>query len=413
MNVKFRMPKLGNLNKKSWLSELGMVFMGTTISIVLTFGTAHIIEQYQKKKAGRQMAIMVIHDIDNTVQKFRSYALEEEANYKMVQDVMMNIDSRSTISEDSVTTLMRFLTVIKDETYSLDDSCEKIFLNNQNAWSNINNAQFLDLVQTFFRERHDYYKSINTGVQWTKPVPFDDIVRKQMEHDDYLFNFVDYLKELFERDNVRYFLAMSSGRQQRFNQIADRWQCYSDQCKFMMDITDKELKEYAERTQRTGKPLKEHHLVGAWTGASNSNVQETFDFKADHTVRFQCDEQMTSPYYFGVLQLKTIYNGVWELKGDSLIMKYNPELETAVDTTGISYTSDMKKFVSNLMAEIDAAFDKMKKERMAEGIHADAYAVSIDNSLDKIEIRTEAKGEDGTMEPVFKYLLRKNEESEK
>ena len=108
MNVKFRMPKFSNLNKKSWLSELGMVFMGTTISIVLTFGTAHIIDKYEKKKAGRQMAIMVIHDIDNTVQKFRSYALEEEANYKMVQDVMMNIDSRSTISEDSVTTLMRF-----------------------------------------------------------------------------------------------------------------------------------------------------------------------------------------------------------------------------------------------------------------------------------------------------------------
>lgn len=64
------MPKFSNFTKKSWLSELGMVFMGTTISIVLTFGTAHVIEQYEKKKAGRQMAIMVIHDMDNTVQEF-------------------------------------------------------------------------------------------------------------------------------------------------------------------------------------------------------------------------------------------------------------------------------------------------------------------------------------------------------
>ena len=413
MNVKFRMPKFSNLNKKSWLSELGMVFMGTTISIVLTFGTAHIIDKYEKKKAGRQMAIMVIHDIDNTVQTFRKYAQQEESNYKMVQDVMMHMDSRSNIGEDSVTTLLRFLTVVNDESYTLDDSSEKIFLNNQNAWSNINNAQFLDVVQTFFRERHDMYKSINNGAQWTKPVPFDDVVRKQMEHEDYLFNFLDYFNELFEREDVRYFLAMSSGRQQRLNQIADRWQCYSDQCKFMMDITDKELKEYAEKSQRTGKPLKEHNIVGAWTGASNSNIQEIFDFKADHTLRYQCDEQMTSPYFFGVLQLKTIFNGVWELKGDSLILKYNPELETAVDTTGISYTPDMKKFVSNVMVEIDAAFDRMKKERAAEGIHTEAYGVSIDTSLDKIEMRGEAEGEDGTMETAFKYLLRKNEESEK
>ena len=242
MNVKFRMPKFSNLNKKSWLSELGMVFMGTTISIVLTFGTAHIIDKYEKKKAGRQMAIMVIHDIDNTVQTFRKYAQQEESNYKMVQDVMMHMDSRSNIGEDSVTTLLRFLTVVNDESYTLDDSSEKIFLNNQNAWSNINNAQFLDVVQTFFRERHDMYKSINNGAQWTKPVPFDDVVRKQMEHEDYLFNFLDYFNELFEREDVRYFLAMSSGRQQRLNQIADRWQCYSDQCNFMIDITDKDLK---------------------------------------------------------------------------------------------------------------------------------------------------------------------------
>ena len=35
MNVKFRMPKFSNFTKKSWLSELGMVFMGTTISMCL------------------------------------------------------------------------------------------------------------------------------------------------------------------------------------------------------------------------------------------------------------------------------------------------------------------------------------------------------------------------------------------
>lgn len=413
MNVKFRMPKFSNFTKKSWLSELGMVFMGTTISIVLTFGTAHVIEQYEKKKAGRQMAIMVIHDMDNTVQAFRRYAQQEESNYKMVQDVMMHMDSLSAISEDTLMMMLRFLTVYKDEIYILDDSSEKIFLNNQNAWSNINNAQFLDVVQSFFRERHDLYKTINNGAQWVRPVPLDDFVKKQMENEDYNLNSLDYLKELLSRDNVRYYLAMSSGRQLEFNDIADKWQCCSDQCKFMMDITDKELKEYAEKTLRTGKPLKEHNLIGAWTGTSNSNIQETIEFKDDHTLHYLCVEQMTSHCFFGLLQLKYSYNGVWTLKGDSLIMKYDPGMEYDVDTTGISYKPDMKESLSNVLDEVEEAFKQMKKKKAAEGVHTDAYAVSIDTSLDKIEMRSEEKDDEGMMQTVFKYLLRKNEESEK
>ena len=40
MNVKFRMPKFGQMQGgKSMLRELLMTTLGTTISIVLTFGT--------------------------------------------------------------------------------------------------------------------------------------------------------------------------------------------------------------------------------------------------------------------------------------------------------------------------------------------------------------------------------------
>ena len=48
MNVKFKMPKFRHdLTKKGWLKELLMTFLGTTISIVLTFGTAQLIENWQ------------------------------------------------------------------------------------------------------------------------------------------------------------------------------------------------------------------------------------------------------------------------------------------------------------------------------------------------------------------------------
>ena len=72
MNVKFKMPKFGRqLTGKGFLKEIGMTTLATTISIVLTFGTAALIEQHQKKQSGRQTAMMVIHDIDENIVQLR------------------------------------------------------------------------------------------------------------------------------------------------------------------------------------------------------------------------------------------------------------------------------------------------------------------------------------------------------
>ena len=50
MNVKFKMPKFGRKwTKKTWWKELLLTFLGTTISIVLTFGTTHWLDLKAKK----------------------------------------------------------------------------------------------------------------------------------------------------------------------------------------------------------------------------------------------------------------------------------------------------------------------------------------------------------------------------
>ena len=46
MNIKFRMPRLGNkLKGQSMLKEMTMTVIATTISIVLTFGSAFVVEK--------------------------------------------------------------------------------------------------------------------------------------------------------------------------------------------------------------------------------------------------------------------------------------------------------------------------------------------------------------------------------
>ena len=72
MNVKFRMPKFGQMQGgKSMLRELLMTTLGTTISIVLTFGTAAWLDQRQQAKNRRQTAMMVLSNIEDFVRNMR------------------------------------------------------------------------------------------------------------------------------------------------------------------------------------------------------------------------------------------------------------------------------------------------------------------------------------------------------
>ena len=73
MNAKFKMPKFGrNLTIRGWIKELLLTFIATTISIVLTFGTAAYLEDRQTVKARRMMAMTIINDIDQSLEVIKA-----------------------------------------------------------------------------------------------------------------------------------------------------------------------------------------------------------------------------------------------------------------------------------------------------------------------------------------------------
>lgn len=86
MNVKFKMPKFGRkLTGGSMMKELLLTILGTSISIVLTFGTAQYLEDQQKEQAQRQTAMMLIHDIDASVAIVEYMAEGEEKQKDAIQ----------------------------------------------------------------------------------------------------------------------------------------------------------------------------------------------------------------------------------------------------------------------------------------------------------------------------------------
>jgi len=93
MNVKFKLPKFGRkLTGGGMVKELLLTTLATTISIVLTFGTAHFVEQRQTAQAQRQTAMMLIHDIDASVAIVEELAENEEKQKVAIQYVIDHLD---------------------------------------------------------------------------------------------------------------------------------------------------------------------------------------------------------------------------------------------------------------------------------------------------------------------------------
>ena len=84
-------PKVPNIWGKSFLTSV----LGTTISILLTFGTSALIERKVKADVQRQTAMMVIHDIDMCIDQMEDLAKNEEERNNAVQYILAHMDQTS------------------------------------------------------------------------------------------------------------------------------------------------------------------------------------------------------------------------------------------------------------------------------------------------------------------------------
>ncbi len=86
----------------SWGKGFLTSVMGTTISIILTFGTSAVVERKVKADIQRQTAMMVIHDIDVCVDQMEEMAKEEEKRNNAVQYVLAHLDQIASLPMDTL-----------------------------------------------------------------------------------------------------------------------------------------------------------------------------------------------------------------------------------------------------------------------------------------------------------------------
>lgn len=147
------MPSIPNAQtvgeKNKFWKNLLYTVLGTSISIVLTFGTTALIQQRRKAKDRKMTAMMVMGNIESFAQQ-----LEKNADYMKWNDTLatylLAIPQDSLDLVDVQLLLYGVNNVTAFQNLSHDKSAENIFSNSIDTWKNLGNFEFIENVGNCF-----------------------------------------------------------------------------------------------------------------------------------------------------------------------------------------------------------------------------------------------------------------------
>ena len=381
--------------------------LGTAIGVALTFIVSGILERRSKAQAQRLTAIMVIHDIDNSIDIVKKMKEEEERNGELLRFALKQRDQLEGMPFD---TLSRVLGVLIDSrsVFSFDTSKEKIFNSDLDTWQNLGNMAFLDNVQTFYHYRKGAQDAINESTVWERPIPNEEYMQLIMDsgwvtEEEFAAILQPFLEEKLHENRVVYYINVSSSRLDYLTQLIDYWTGLNNENKFLMGISDRELEDYVNNINKKGVSLNRSKLLGHWVLNVGDQTNE-YDFHSDRGYDFSIDYApafVKSMFFSGKLKVRFSYRGKWAFQGDSLVL--TPDYNTTdviVDPSALVPEENMQDSLDAWVIRYREQSINIFKEMADKG---DKYTVKplLDSSHDKMEW-TEPDGK-------VRYLKRKEE----
>ena len=184
--IKVRMPKFTRKPqpRSYWVRELLLTILATSISIVLTFGTAYYLDHRQKMNSQRQMAMMIIHDIDMSIQQMEKV----DSIIREFSDIQLQVvEGRFDKDINFANVILSLRDPISIE---FPETTERIFTSNVDTWSTIGKVDFIDNVSHCYLVRSQFKKKVIEAFH--KKLQPDDMELKARPLDDYLDVEADY-----------------------------------------------------------------------------------------------------------------------------------------------------------------------------------------------------------------------------
>ena len=247
MNIKLHTPK--SLKKGSGISSLKQFLLSlvaTTISIALTFGTAAIIDNHKKKAAKREIVMMVMYDMYNSLQ----LVANADSMIHESMDLQLKFAKDPSLFKENPFAMIHLLPRV-----DYTETVEKIFSSSIESINTVGNVLFAENVANFYSYRKSYKEKICDSM----------LADLEKEHSfSTLKGTLDYWFGGF---------SVMSGEI-----LYDMQQLFA-QCQKMMDITDEQLQVYCKKREELNDYLKEKEVIDSLFQSEKEKAQEINEAK--------------------------------------------------------------------------------------------------------------------------------------
>ena len=380
-----------NKEKKHYWLQFVISVLGTAIGVALTFALNGSLESRKQNQAQRLTAIMIIHDIDDTIDELKQMKEREESSGTLLEYAKEHRGHFDKVPFDTLTKIINNLLNNKSD-FRFDDSKEKIFNSDLDTWQNLGNMKFIDNVQTFFYDRHSFQEYLNQSDLWHKPVPQDEYMQLFMgagwlTEEQFHRLAYPFLEKKLHDKRVAYYIDVADYRVSYLNQYIDYWTTLNEENKFLMGITDQELEDYINSMDVNGLAVTKRSLSGSWESTLEDENCESYSFNADKTFSSRATATSSGHWQLwrGKVTTQVDYSGTWELKGDSLFLRIDPQsYEINIDDSCLILEEGGQDSLKVWINEYRDKTLKQCSEAPAEKLSV-SFKARLDSSRDKME----------------------------
>jgi hypothetical protein len=214
-----RSNKISRIWRGSWWKDLLMTFIATTFSIVLTFGTAALIDKRQKEKSKRQMVMYVLYDMSRSIDLIESC----DSMLRKGFELQLEVARDTSLFETKKFVFYNFI-----PQGEFDKTTAQIFSSNFETLNTLDNVRFVEMISTFYRDRDSYESVVIDSCQ-----------------NNYMLMSTHWDLQTVLKFPFSYHILMSS-------LVGESMRKDFQQCKELMGVSDEELAAYIFEKESQG-----------------------------------------------------------------------------------------------------------------------------------------------------------------
>ena len=238
--MKIELPQNIELKKHTgFWKQIGMIIIGTTISLVLTIGTSVMLERKERASDRKLSALMVMGTIEDFANGIDQIVESQQRCDTLCTWLLgVPVDELELMPKESLQDLV--FDAMSNSFVSFDKAAENIFSNNLETWKNLGNFQFINNVGDCFTRMHSIQDYWNDRVKEEEKI-LDDISGNPGQYPG-KYTCTKWLRN----PNVRQAMVMKHNWICWLHYQAEYMRYTNKQNMSVIGISEKELKEFMD-----------------------------------------------------------------------------------------------------------------------------------------------------------------------